>query len=52
MGDWELKTFVENQGILIDVLKADSVGYWLYEDEYQVVAEPRRPTYKRLKRHS
>ena len=49
---WELKTFMESQGILIDVLKADSVGYWLYEDEHQVVAEPRRTAYKKLKRHS
>ncbi len=48
---WELKFFIEDQGILIDVLKAESVGYWLYSDEYQVVAEPRRPSYKKLKRH-
>lgn len=48
---WELKYFIEEHGILIDVLKAESVGYWLYSDEHQVVSEPRMPLYKKLKRH-
>jgi len=37
---WELKTVIENHGFNIEVLKTDRPGYVVYEDEYQIVAEP------------
>src|SRR5258708_18748811 len=35
-----LVTILQNHGIPVRMLKADRVGYVVYEDEYQVVAEP------------
>ncbi len=35
-----LVTILQNHGIAARMLKTDRVGYIVYEDEYQVVAEP------------
>ena len=35
-----LVAILQNHGIPVRMLKADRVGYVVYEDEYQVVAEP------------
>lgn len=35
-----LVAILQNHGILVEMLKADRIGYVVYEDEYQVVAEP------------
>lgn len=37
---WELKAVLENHGFNIEVLKTERPGYVVYEDEYQIVAEP------------
>jgi len=37
---FELKSVLDEYGYAIDVLKENRIGYILYEDEYQVVAEP------------
>lgn len=37
---FELKNVLEEHGYAIEVLKEDRIGYVVYEDEYQVVAEP------------
>jgi hypothetical protein len=37
---WQLKAVIENHGFNIKVLTTDRPGYVVYEDEYQVVAEP------------
>lgn len=31
---------LENHGVAVRMLKADRVGYVVYEDDYQIVAEP------------
>jgi hypothetical protein len=36
----ELVAILENHGIQVQTLKAKRVGYVVYEDEYQIVAEP------------
>lgn len=36
----ELADILEHHGISVRVLKTDRVGYIVYEDEYQIVAEP------------
>jgi len=36
----ELVAILQNHGVPVRMLKADRVGYVVYEDEYQVVAEP------------
>ncbi|HLW97511.1 MAG TPA: hypothetical protein VKR82_02615 [Candidatus Acidoferrales bacterium] len=36
----DLVAILENHGISVQVLKTDKVGYVVYEDEYQIVAEP------------
>lgn len=36
----ELMWMVENHGVYVRTLKAERVGYVVYEDEYQIVAEP------------
>jgi hypothetical protein len=36
----ELVTILEHHGISVRMLKTDRVGYIVYEDEYQIVAEP------------
>jgi hypothetical protein len=38
----ELSNILEHHGISVRMLKTDRVGYVVYEDEYQVVAEPFR----------
>jgi hypothetical protein len=38
----ELAQILEHHGISVRMLKTDRVGYVVYEDEYQVVAEPFR----------
>lgn len=37
---FEMKNILDSNGFKIDVLKEKRIGYVLYEDEYQVVAEP------------
>lgn len=39
---WEMKVLLENHGKFVRVLKTDSPGEVLYEDEYQIVAESNR----------
>jgi hypothetical protein len=36
----ELVAILQNHGIIVQLLKTDRVGYVVYEDEYQIVAEP------------
>ena len=36
----EMVAILENHGVSVRMLKADRVGYVVYEDEYQIVAEP------------
>jgi len=36
----ELVAILQNHGVPVRMLKTDRVGYVVYEDEYQVVAEP------------
>lgn len=36
----ELVSIVQNHGVQVRMLKTHRVGYVVYEDEYQVVAEP------------
>jgi hypothetical protein len=35
-----LVTILQNHGVSVRMLKTDRVGYVVYEDEYQIVAEP------------
>jgi hypothetical protein len=35
-----LAAILENHGISVQMLKTDRVGYVVYEDEYQIVAQP------------
>ena len=35
-----LAAILENHGVFVHMLKTDRVGYVVYEDEFQVVAEP------------
>ena len=37
---FELVTFLEENGYPTEILRTDCVGYIVYEDEWQVVAEP------------
>jgi len=37
---YELTSILNDHGYLIEVIKEQRVGYILYEDEYQIVAEP------------
>ena len=37
---FELKSVLEENGYAIEVLKESRLGYVVYEDDYQVVAEP------------
>ncbi len=37
---FELKSLLDESGFTIEVIKEDRVGYVVFEDEYQVVAEP------------
>lgn len=36
----EFVSILENHGIIVEMLKSDRVGYVVYEDEHQIVAEP------------
>jgi hypothetical protein len=36
----EVVAILENHGVHVQTLKAQRVGYIVYEDEYQIVAEP------------
>ena len=36
----DLVAILENRGIAVQMLKTDRVGYVVYEDEFQIVAEP------------
>src|ERR1700682_4486565 len=36
----DLVAILQNHGIAVQMLKTDRVGYVVYEDEYQIVAEP------------
>jgi hypothetical protein len=33
---------LQNHGVSVRMLKTDRIGYVVYEDEYQIVAEPFR----------
>ena len=35
-----LVTILENHGVAVRMVKTDRVGYVVYEDDYQIVAEP------------
>lgn len=35
-----LEAILQNHGVLVHMLKTDRVGYVVYEDEFQIVAEP------------
>lgn len=37
---FELKPVMENKGFPIEVLKEKRLGYVVYEDDHQIVAEP------------
>ena len=37
---YELKAIIENYGIVVDVIRTARPGYIVYEDTYQVTAEP------------
>ncbi len=36
----EMVVILENHGVLVRMIKTERVGYVVYEDEHQVVAEP------------
>jgi len=36
----KMAAFLEGRGLAVRVLKAERVGYAVYEDEFQIVAEP------------
>jgi len=36
----EISCILEQNGVYVQVIKAQRPGYIVYEDEYQVVAEP------------
>jgi hypothetical protein len=38
----ELVAILQNHGVIVQLLKTERVGYVVYEDEYQIVAEPFR----------
>ena len=37
---FELKSILDDNGYFIEVLKEDRIGFVVYEDEHQIVAEP------------
>lgn len=37
---FELKSILDEHGFAIEVIKEERIGYIVFEDEYQVVAEP------------
>ncbi len=37
---YELRQILENYGMVVDILRTNRPGYIVYEDEYQVAAEP------------
>ena len=37
---WVLVAILENHGISVQILKTNRIGYVVYEDEFQIVAEP------------
>ncbi len=37
---FELASILEQNGFSVDILKEKRLGYGVYEDEYQIVAEP------------
>jgi hypothetical protein len=37
---WGMVAILEEHGVLVRMLKEERVGYVVYEDEYQVVAQP------------
>ena len=41
----DLVAVLENHGVPVEMLKTDRVGYVVYEDEFQVVAEPFSDSY-------
>ena len=41
----DLVGILENHGITVRMLKSDRVGYVVYEDDFQIVAEPFSETY-------
>jgi len=36
----EFKALLENHGVTVEVIKTDRPGYIVYEDEFQITAEP------------
>jgi len=41
---WEIVQILEAHGIVIDVIRTDRPGYIVYEDEFQIAAEPFKDT--------
>ncbi len=41
---WEIVAVLEVHGIKVDVIKTDRLGYIVYEDKYQIAAEPFKET--------
>jgi hypothetical protein len=39
-----LKRIIENQGHTVTLIREERIGYVVYEDEYQIVAEPFKDT--------
>ncbi len=37
---WELVAILENNDVAIEMIKSDQPGYVVYEDDFQLVAEP------------
>lgn len=43
---WDLTWLLREQGYVIDVIRSEKIGYVIYEDKFQVVAEPFQDTPK------
>ena len=37
---FEIKQIIEDHGIIVEIIKTNNPGYIVYEDEFQVTAEP------------
>lgn len=37
---YEMKTIIEDHGLVVDVVRTEKPGYVVYEDQYQVTAQP------------
>ncbi len=43
---WEMTWTLREQGYVIELIRSENIGYVLYEDEFQIVAEPFQDTPK------